>query len=102
MAAEIVTKNLTKVYQTFEKEAGLKGSIKSLFKKRRLQKTAITEFDLQIAKGEMVGLIGPNGAGKTTLIKMLSGVIHPTSGEILVFGYTPYHQKDEFKKALRW
>ena len=98
MPIEIATKNLTKVYQTFEKEPGLTGSIKSLFKKRRLQKTAIAEFDLKIAKGEMVGLIGPNGAGKTTLIKMLTGVIHPTSGEISVSGHILYHQKDEFKK----
>jgi ABC-2 type transport system ATP-binding protein len=60
MSSAIMTKNLKKVYQTFEKEAGLKGSVQSLFKKRRLQKAAIIEFDLQIAEGEMVGLIGPN------------------------------------------
>jgi ABC-2 type transport system ATP-binding protein len=100
MTGEIVTKELTKVYTMFEKEAGLKGSVKGLFKKRRIQKTALTGFNLHIATGEMIGLIGPNGAGKTTLIKMLTGVIHPISGELTVLGYTPYHQKDEFKKKF--
>jgi len=91
----IVTKNLNKIYHTFEKEAGFKGSVKSLFKKKRVEKQAIREFNLEIEKGEFVGLIGPNGAGKTTLIKMLTGIIHPTAGELSVFGYTPYQLKDD-------
>jgi ABC-2 type transport system ATP-binding protein len=95
---KIITKNLIKTYITFEKEEGLKGSIKSLFKKKILEKEAVSNFDLEIKEGEFIGLIGQNGAGKTTLIKMLTGIIHPTEGEISVFGYKPYELKDEFKK----
>jgi ABC-2 type transport system ATP-binding protein len=95
---EIITTNLTKVYYTFQKEEGLKGSIKSLFKKKKAAKTAVDNFDLTIDEGEFIGLIGPNGAGKTTLIKMLTGIIHPSSGSLSVHGYTPYELKDSFKK----
>ena len=94
----IMTRHLNKIYYTFEKEPGFKGSIKALIKKKKVEKPAIREFNLSIARGEFVGLIGPNGAGKTTLIKMLTGIIHPTSGELSVFGFTPYELKDEFKK----
>lgn len=58
----------------------------------------MTNFDLEIEEGEFIGLIGQNGAGKTTLIKMLTGIIQPSQGEISVFGYKPYELKDEFKK----
>ncbi len=96
----IMTQNLTKVYKTLIKDAGFKGSVKALFKKQRATKVALAGFDLQITPGEMVGLIGPNGAGKTTLIKLLTGVIYPTSGEIKVLGYIPHQQQDAFKKQF--
>ncbi len=96
----IISQNLTKVYKTLIKDPGLKGSVKALFKKQRDAKVALAGFDLKIAAGEMVGLIGPNGAGKTTLIKLLTGVIYPTFGEISVLGFTPYDQQDEFKKQF--
>ena len=76
-----------KTYRRFEKEPGLLGSVRSLFSRRFVTKTAVDGFDLHIGEGEFVGLIGPNGAGKTTLIKMLTGIIAPTSGEISVLGY---------------
>ncbi|AGK99445.1 ABC transporter ATP-binding protein [Clostridium pasteurianum] len=98
MDEKIIIKNLTKTYTTFEKEEGLKGSIKSLIKKKVIEKEAITNFHLEIEKGEFIGLIGQNGAGKTTLIKMLTGIIQPSNGEISVFGFKPYELKDEFKK----
>lgn len=98
MKNKIITKNLTKTYITFEKEEGLRGSIKSLFKKNTIEKEAVSNFDLEIEEGEFIGLIGQNGAGKTTLIKMLTGIIHPSYGEISVFDYKPYELKDEFKK----
>lgn len=69
MSNKIITKNLTKTYTTFEKEEGLKGSFKSLFKKKILEKEAVSNFDLEIEDGEFIGLIGQNGAGKTTLFK---------------------------------
>ena len=96
----IHTGNLTKTYTRFEKEEGLRGSIKSLFKRERLVKTAVNKLDLEIDEGEFVGLIGPNGAGKTTLMKMLTGIISPTSGSISVLGYIPNELKDAFKKQF--
>ncbi len=94
----IKTKELNKTYFRFEKEEGLKGSIKSLFHRKEIKKVAVNSFDLEIAEGEFVGLIGPNGAGKTTLIKMLTGIIAPTSGEISVLGYKPNDLKNDFKR----
>jgi ABC-2 type transport system ATP-binding protein len=94
----IHTKNLTKEYKRFEKEAGLKGSVKSLFNRKFITKTAVSGFDLTVAPGEFVGLIGPNGAGKTTLVKMLTGIIAPTSGEVSVLGYTPNRLENAFKR----
>lgn len=94
----IETKHLTKEYQRFTKEAGLKGSVKSLFKRKFITKTAVSDFDLTVMEGEFVGLIGPNGAGKTTLVKMLTGIIAPSSGEIKVAGYYPNKLEQDFKK----
>ena len=94
----IKTQNLNKEFRRFEKEAGLRGSFKSLFNRKFIRKTAVTNFDLTVNPGEFVGLIGPNGAGKTTLIKMLTGIIAPTSGEISVLGYYPNKLENAFKK----
>ncbi len=93
----IQTKQLTKSYQRYKKDAGLKGSIKSLFHREFIKKDAVLNFDLTIEEGEFVGLIGPNGAGKTTLVKMLTGIIAPTSGEISVLGYYPNKLENAFK-----
>jgi len=95
--AIIATQNLTKSYKRFEKEAGLKGSIKSLFRRKFLTKNAVSNFNLSINEGEFVGLIGPNGAGKTTLIKMLTGIIAKTSGEVSVLGFYPSKLEDKLK-----
>lgn len=94
----IKTENLTKSYQRFEKEAGFKGSIKSLFNRKYITKNALAGFDLEINEGEFVGLIGPNGAGKTTLVKMLTGIIAPTSGSLSVLGYYPNKLENDFKE----
>ncbi|MCL2834849.1 MAG: ATP-binding cassette domain-containing protein [Treponema sp.] len=94
----ISTQGLTKVFRRFVKEPGLAGSVKSLFHRRFTEKTAVDNFELNIEPGEFVGLIGPNGAGKTTLIKMLTGIIAPTSGNISVMGYYPNKLENAFKK----
>jgi ABC-2 type transport system ATP-binding protein len=94
----ISTKNLTKTYRRFEKEPGLRGSVKSLFNRKYAEKTAVKSFNLEVAQGELIGLIGPNGAGKTTLVKMLTGIVAPTSGEISVLGYYPNKLENVFKK----
>lgn len=94
----IEAKNLTKTYQLFEKETGLRGSIKSLFNRKFSYKTALTNFDLTVDEGEFIGLIGPNGAGKTTLVKMLTGIVAKTSGELSVLGFYPNKLENAFKK----
>ena len=92
------TKSLTKCYKRYKKKEGIGGSISSLFHREYVEKTAVNGMELQVREGEFVGLIGPNGAGKTTLIKMLTGIIAPTFGEISVLGYYPNDMKNEFKK----
>lgn len=94
----IHTSHLTKTYRRFEKEPGLRGSVKSLFHREYVTKTAVDDFDIEVEAGEFLGLIGPNGAGKTTLIKMLTGIVAPTSGKIDVMGYYPNKLQHAFKR----
>jgi len=94
----IETKGLTKTYRRFQKEAGLTGSLKSLFARKFVDKAAVSSFDITAEEGEFVGLIGPNGAGKTTLVKMLTGIIAPTAGHISVLGHYPNKLENAFKK----
>lgn len=96
----IITEKLNKEFRRFKKEEGLKGSIKSLFKREYIEKKAVCDFHLEIGEGEFVGLIGPNGAGKTTLMKMLTGIISPSSGRISVLGYVPNELKNTYKKQF--
>jgi len=94
----IHTQNLTKAFRRFIKEPGLAGSVKSLFNRKFVNKIAVNNFDLKVEPGEFIGLIGPNGAGKTTLIKMLTGIIAPSSGDVSVLGYYPNRLENSFKK----
>ena len=93
----IETKNLIKTYRRLIKPEGLRGSIRSLWKREYEEKTAVRGMDLTVEAGEFVGLIGPNGAGKTSLIKMLTGITAPTSGQIDVLGFRPNDLKNAFK-----
>lgn len=98
--AIIQTHSLTKVFKRMKKQEGLKGTFRALFKREMVEKTALDSFDLEIDEGEFVGLIGPNGAGKTTLVKLLCGIIQPTSGSCDVLGYNPGMLKNEFRKSF--
>lgn len=94
----IATHELTKIYRTYEKEPGLGGSIRNLFSRKYTDKRAVDTVSLSIDEGEMVGFLGPNGAGKTTILKMLTGLIHPSSGEASVMGFVPWERRNEFRR----
>ncbi|MFZ9002356.1 MAG: ABC transporter ATP-binding protein [Bacteriovoracaceae bacterium] len=96
----IKTKSLTKNFVSYKKEPGLRGSIKNIFKRDYITKSAVDCFDLEIKKGEIVALLGPNGAGKTTLMKMFTGIIVPSSGEVEIMGHEPYKRNKEFRKKI--
>ena len=96
----IVAENICKSYAYYKKDAGLKGSIKNLFKREKLYKSAVKNLSFQINQGSMTGLIGLNGAGKTTTLKMLSGLILPTSGKLTVLQYNPFEKKKEYLRQI--
>ncbi len=99
--SEIITvKNLYKQYNYYEKEAGLKNSFKGLFTRKKLVREAVKDISFQVMEGEVVGFLGANGAGKTTTLKMLSGILYPTAGEISVMGYRPSERKKNFKRQF--
>lgn len=98
--AIIEVKNLKKYYKVHQKEPGLGGSIKSLFSRKYYDVKAVDDVSFAINEGELIGFIGPNGAGKTTTLKVLSGLLYPTSGEVTVLGYTPWDRKPAFQKQF--
>ncbi len=92
--------HLSKTYQVPEREAGLVASIKSLVKRKLRDTKAVDAISFDIAPGEVVGFLGPNGAGKTTTLKMLSGLLYPTSGEGRVLGYLPSKRQKDFLRQI--
>ena len=96
----ISVSHLKKYYKIYQKEPGLVGSLKSLFKRKYYDTKAVDDISFSIEEGELVGFIGPNGAGKTTTLKCLSGLLYPTSGEISVLGFKPFDRKKEFLKQI--
>jgi len=98
--AAISVSHLSKNYQTFQKDPGLVGSIKSLFSRKYETVKAVSDISFKINEGELVGFIGPNGAGKTTTLKCLSGLLYPTKGELSVLGFSPFKREKEFLKQI--
>ncbi len=96
----IEVKNLRKEFRTVKKQKGLKGAVKGLFKPERKLVTAVDDVSFSIEQGEIVGYIGPNGAGKSTTVKMMSGILRPTSGEILINGISPVKDRKAVVKHL--
>jgi ABC-2 type transport system ATP-binding protein len=91
---------LSKHYQVHVREPGLKSSVRSLFKRQFNTVKAVDEIDFSIEPGEVVGFLGPNGAGKTTTLKMLSGLLFPTAGQVNVLGYVPSQRKASFLQQI--
>lgn len=90
--------DLTRTFNVFKKDA-TKG-IRNYLKKSYREVTAVSNINLEIEQGELVGFIGPNGAGKTTTLKMLSGLLYPSSGNADVLGYQPFKRNHEFLKQI--
>lgn len=94
----IDVQHLSKSYETYKKSAGFWGSIKSIGHREKVMVDAVKDISFSIEAGEFVGFIGPNGAGKTTTLKMLSGILWPTSGTATVLGHTPWKRHKEFQQ----
>lgn len=96
----IIADNLSKVYQVQQKRPGFVGSFKDLFSPRHEAKNAVKDVSFVIDEGELVGFIGPNGAGKTTTLKMLSGLLYPSAGQVRILGFDPWKREDNFLKSI--
>ena len=96
----ISVQKLSKTFHVHRKSPGLLGSLRALVRRETTAKPAVREVSFQVQAGEIVGLIGANGAGKTTLVKMLAGIIHPTSGEARVLGFNPWERDDRFRAQI--
>lgn len=96
----ITVRNLSKSYRVFRKQEGLWASVAGLFKREYKTIEAVRSVSFTIEKGEMVAFLGPNGAGKTTTLKLLSGLIYPTSGEATVLGYVPWERENAFRRRF--
>src|SRR3954469_11952693 len=91
---------LTKTYRVFQKKEGVLGALRGLYRREYKEVKAVDRVSFTIEPGEMVAFLGPNGAGKTTTLKMLSGLIYPTSGSAKVLGFTPWQRLDAFRRQF--
>jgi ABC-2 type transport system ATP-binding protein len=91
----IETRELRKVFRSIKRTPGPGGALKTLFSREYVDKVAVTGVSMSLDAGELVGFVGPNGAGKSTTIKMLTGILVPTSGEVRVAGIVPYAKRSE-------
>src|SRR5438067_3144957 len=100
LVAVINVRRLSKTFYTHVKQPGLKGSLAGLFRRQIVPVPAVKAITFQVEEGELVGFLGPNGAGKTTALKMLSGIIYPTSGTATVLGHVPWQRRPEMQRQF--
>ncbi len=100
MGLVIETKGLSRTFKSYEKPEGLWESIRGFWDRQYKETVALAPTDLQINSGQIIGLVGANGAGKTTLLKILSGLIHPSSGTASVLGYKPWERDPRFLRRM--
>src|SRR6266478_120332 len=91
---------LTKTFRTYKKQPGFRGAVSGLLRRKYEQTVAVKDVSFTVEPGELVGFLGPNGAGKTTTLKMLSGLLYPTSGAARVLGYVPWERKDGYRRQF--
>jgi len=96
----IEVRNLKKYYEVHHKAPGFRGSLRSLVRRETRIVRAVDDISFTVAPGEIVGFLGPNGAGKTTTLKVLSGLLYPTAGEVRVLGFTPHERKPAFLRQI--
>lgn len=96
----IHVQDLGKVFTVSEREAGLRAALQSLVHRRTEKVRAVDGISFDLSRGEIVGFLGPNGAGKTTTLKMLSGLLHPTSGSLTVLGHVPWQREKAFLRQI--
>jgi len=100
MDTAIKVESLRRVYRSHQKEPGFIGSLKGLIKRQYRHVEALKGVSFSIHEGEFVGYIGPNGAGKTTTLKILSGLLYPSAGNVEVLGLTPWQRSDDFRRQI--
>ena len=98
--AVIEVRNLSKHFRVLQKPPGFLGSLRSLVRRRYKKIKAVDRLSFTLKEGELVGFIGPNGAGKTTTLKLLTGLLYPTSGSVRVLGFNPWHRRPEYLKQI--
>ena len=98
--AQIVVRDLGKTYRVHEREPGLGASLRSLVRRRYREVRVVDGISFSVHRGEVVGFIGPNGAGNTTTLKMLSGLLYPTSGTARVEGFVPWKRDPDYLRRI--
>lgn len=98
--AIIRVQNLRKIYTFHQQNSGVFAALKSVFRREVQERLAVNDISFEVRPGEIVGFLGPNGAGKTTTLKMLSGLLYPTAGEIEVLGHVPQRREPEYLRRI--
>lgn len=96
----IEVSNVKRYYKITKRKEGMGNSLKHLLRREYVVKKAVDDISFTIKKGEIVGFIGPNGAGKSTTIKMLSGILYPDDGSVIIDGFVPYKQRKQYVKNI--